>query len=112
MEKLEEHFITSYESHLAKEGKEICKEVDSIMCDNDEFLVKKGDTYSFFISRSKIHEFDPKLVDRCRKYLDEMRNYKHFKHTLEEVNNSRRERERESCLDMRNMRLNGNIKLI
>ena len=92
MEKLEEHFITSYESHLAKEGKEICKEVDSIMCDNDEFLVKKADTYSFFISRSKIHEFDPKLVDRCNKYLDDMSSYSRIKHTL--VNFSRREREK------------------
>ena len=107
MEKLEEHFITSYESHLAKEGKEICKEVDSIMCDNDELLVKKADTYCNFISHSKRHGFDPKLVDRCRKYLDEMRNYKNFKHTLEKVNFSRRERK--SCLDMKNMRLNGNI---
>ena len=39
MEKLEEHFITSYESHLAKEGKEICKEVDSIIGDNDKLMV-------------------------------------------------------------------------
>ena len=51
MEKLEEHFITSYQSTLAKEGKEICKEVDSIICDNDELMVEKADTYCYFISR-------------------------------------------------------------
>ena len=94
MEKLEEQFITSYESHLVKEGKESCKEVDSIIGDINDFLVKKADTYSFFISRSKRHGFDPKLVDRCRKYLDEMRNYNRFKHTLEEVDFSRKEREK------------------
>ena len=92
MEKLEEHFITSYESHLAKEGKEICKEVDSIMCDNDELMLKKADTYSFFISHSTIHELDPKLVDRCRKYLDDMSSYSRIKHTLEQVNFSRKKR--------------------
>ena len=109
MEKLEEHFITSYQSTLAKEGKEICKEVDSIICDNDELMVEKADTYCNFISHSKRHGFDPKLVDRCRKYLDDMSSYRCIKHTFDHVNNSRRERERESCLDMKNMRLNGNI---
>ena len=94
MKKLEEHFITSYQSTLSKEGKEICKEVDSIMCDNDEFMLEKADTYCNFISHSKRHGFDPKLVDRCRKYLDEMSNYRRIKHTLEEVNFSRREREK------------------
>ena len=94
MEKLEEHFITSYESHLAAEGKEICKEVDSIICDNDALMVEKADTYCNFISRSKSHGFDPKLVDRCRKYLGEMKDYNRFKHALEEVDFSRKEREK------------------
>ena len=94
MEKIEKQFITSYESHLAKEGKEICKEVDSIMCDNDELMVEKADTYCNFISHSKRHGFDPKLVDRCRKYLNDTRNYNHFKHTLEEVDFRRKERKK------------------
>ena len=41
MEDLEKHFFSSYKSHLAKEGKEICKEVDSIIGDNDELMVEK-----------------------------------------------------------------------
>ena len=94
MESIEKQFITSYESHLAKEGKEICKEVDSIIGDNDELMVEKADTYCNFISHSKSHGFDPKLVDRCRKYLDEMSNYRRIKHTLEEVDFSRKEREK------------------
>ena len=94
MEKLIDQFINSYESHLAKEGKEICKEVDSIIGDNDELMVEKAYSYCNFISHSKRHGFDPKLVDRCRKYLDEMRNYNHIKHTLEEVDFSRKERKK------------------
>ena len=90
MEKIEKQFITSYESHLAKEGKEICKEVDSIMCDNDELMVEKADTYCNFISHSKRHGFDPKLVDRCRKYLDDMSSYRHIKHTLEYISRRRK----------------------
>ena len=90
MEKLEEHFITSYESHLAKEGKEICKEVDSIMCDNDELMVEKAYTYSIFLTHQKRLEFDPKLVERCRKYLDEMRNYRDIKNTLEHISRTRK----------------------
>ena len=94
MEDLEKHFFTSYESYLAKEGKEICKEVDSIICDNYAFMVEKAYTYCNFISRSKSHGFDPKLVDRCRKYLGEMSSYRRIKQTLEEVNIVRREKEK------------------
>ena len=94
MEKIEKQFITSYESHLAKEGKEICKEVDSIMCDNDELIVEKADTYCNFISHSKRHGFDPKLVERCRNYRNDMDSYRRIKHTLEEVYFSRKEREK------------------
>ena len=42
MEQIEKNFITSCLSFLAKEGKEICKEVESIFDDNDELLVKKS----------------------------------------------------------------------
>ena len=90
MEQFEKQFITSYESTLAAEGKEICKEVDSII-DDDELMVEKADTYSRFISYSKSHKFDPKLVDRCRKYRNDMCNYKRIKMTLEEVEYIRKE---------------------
>ena len=58
-EENEKQFITSYKSTLAKKGKEICKEVDSIICDNDELMVEKANTYCNFISHSKRHGFDP-----------------------------------------------------
>ena len=45
MEQIEKQFITSYLSILAKEGKEICKEVESIFDDNDELMKEKANTY-------------------------------------------------------------------
>ena len=37
-EKFENQLLSSYESTLAVEGREICKEVDSILEDDDKFL--------------------------------------------------------------------------
>ena len=84
MEKLEKQFITSYETALAKEGKEICKEVDSIISDNDELMLEKANTYCMFLTHPKRLGFDPKLVERCKKYLNDMNSYRRIKHTLED----------------------------
>ena len=90
MENLEKQFITSYESHLAKEGKEICKEVDSLIVNNDELMVEKANTYCMFLSHPKRPGFDPKLVDKCKKYLNDMNSYSSIKRTLENVAYSRK----------------------
>ena len=92
MEDLEKQFITSYESHLAKEGKEICKEVYSIIGDNDELMVEKADTYSRFISNSKVDGFDPMLIDRCRNYLNDTSILRDFKNTLFQAGYKRKEK--------------------
>ena len=102
MEQIEKQFITSYLSILAKEGKEICKEVESIIGDNDELMVEKATTYCQFISSFKVDGVDPKLVERCQNYIDDVNNFMRFKSTFNQVNNERRKRE--SWLDMR---LNG-----
>ena len=83
MEKLEDQFITSYETILSKEGKEICKEVDSIIC-NDELMIERANTYCMFIAKLKSLDFDPKLVDKCKKYLIDMNTYSRIKRTLED----------------------------
>ena len=105
MEQIEKQFITSYQSILAKEGKEICKEVESIFDDNDELLVKKANTYCQFISSFKVDGVHPKLVEICQNYIDDLNNFNLYKSTFNKVNISRREKE--SWLDMRHMRLNG-----
>ena len=105
MEQIEKQFITSYLSILAKEGKEICKEVESIFDDNDELIKEKATTYCQFISSFKVDGVDPKLVERCQNYIDDVNDFDRLESTLNQVNIDRRKRE--SWLDMRHMRLNG-----
>lgn len=104
MEQIEKQFITSCLSILAKEGKEICKEVESIFDDNDELMKEKANTYSQFISYSKLDCVDKKLLERCQNYIENVNNFHRFKSTFNQVNNDRKEKE--SWLDMRHMRLN------
>ena len=51
MEDLEKHFFSSYESYLAKEGKEICKEFDSMIKYNDELMIEHFITYYHYFFR-------------------------------------------------------------
>ena len=90
MEQLEDQFIISYKTYLAKEGKEICKEVDSMLGENDELLVEKAQIYSNFCLRFKKDVIDEKLYERCNKYQNDMRNYRHIKVTLEDVSSFRK----------------------
>ena len=101
MEQIEKQFITSYLSILAKEGKEICKEVESIFDDNDELMKEKANTYCQFISL--VNYDDKKLVERCNNYIEKVNNFHRFESTFKKVNIDRRKRE--SWLDMRHMRL-------
>ena len=103
MEQIEKQFITSYLSILAKEGKKICKGVESIFDDNDELMKEKANTYCQFISL--VNCDDKKLVERCNNYIEKVNNFHRFESTFKKVNIDRRERE--SWLDMRHMRLNG-----
>ena len=106
-EEKEKQFITSYLKKLAKEGKEICKEVDSIIGDNDELLLEKAGIYCQFISSHKVDGVDSNLIERCNNYLEDANNFYRYKSTFNKINIDGREKE--SWLDMRNMRLNGNI---
>ena len=57
-EKFENQLISSYESTLVVEGEEICKEVDSILGDNHEFLLEKAKAYCRFCTDSKRVDID------------------------------------------------------
>ena len=98
-EKHERKFIVAYETTLAEEGREICKEVDSTSFVNNELLVEKALVYCQFISNQK--NVDPKLVEKCKNYIDNSNNFNHYKSTLNKVNNERRKKE--SYLEMRNL---------
>ena len=89
-EKIENQLSSSYESTLAVEGREICKEVDSILEDDDELLVEKAKAYCLFCTNPKRVDIDEKLVDRCRKFLKDIRNFRDIKYTLEDISRSRK----------------------
>ena len=88
--KFENQLISSYETGLAVEGEKICKEVDSILEDNDELLVEKANAYCLFCTDPKRVNIDEKLFERCKKYLDDIRNYRDIKYTLENISRSRK----------------------
>ena len=99
-EEKEKQFIKSYESNLAKEGKEICKEVESIGVFNNELLIEKAVVYCQFISRQK--DVDLKLREKCQNYIDNANNLYHYKSTFNKISYDRREK---SYLDMRNIKI-------
>ena len=103
MEQIEKQFINSYQSTLAKKGKEICKEVDSIIRDNDELLVEKAYVYSTFIFSHSLDGVDSKLVERCQNYIDDLVNFQDYKTTFKKVNNNRKDKK--FWVDTRNMRI-------
>ena len=63
MEDIEKQFITYYLSILAKEGKEICKEVDTLFKDKDELIKERAMTYCQFAILNC--DNDGELLKRC-----------------------------------------------
>ena len=90
MEKIEDQFIISYETALAKEGKEICKEVDQLIKDNKKFDIIKAQNYSSFCLRFAKDDMDEKLYERCKKYLNDMSDYRRINNTLEDISSFRK----------------------
>ena len=89
-EKFDKKLISSYESTLAVEGREICKEVDSILEDDDELLVEKANAYCLFCTDPKRVNIDEKLFERCKKYFDDIRNYSDINYILKNISRRRR----------------------
>ena len=89
-ELFESNLISAYESSLAVEGREICKEIDSILEDDIDLIREKASTYCYFCTQIKKDAIDKNLFDRCKKYLRNLRNYKDIKYTLENISRSRK----------------------
>ena len=89
-EKFEEQLLSSYESTLAVEGKEICEEVDSLFSDDINLIREKANVYCLRCTSFKKDVIDPKLFKRCEKYLDVLRNYNHIKNALEDISRLRK----------------------
>ena len=90
MKNLKKQLLSSYESTLAVEGREICKEVESLIKDDHELLIEKANAYCLFCTDPKRVNFDKNLFDRCKKYLKDLRNYRNIKSTLEFISSIRK----------------------
>ena len=89
-EKFENQLLSSYESTLAVEGEEICKEDDSLIQDDDELLIEKANAYCRFCTDPKRVNIDEKLFDKCKNYLNDLRNYRNIKDTLDYILKTRK----------------------
>ena len=89
-EKFEEQLLSSYESTLALEGEEICKEVDSLIQDDHELLIEKANAYCLLCTDPKRVDIDKNLFDKCKKFLDNLRDYRNIKSTLEFISTLRK----------------------
>ena len=102
MEQIEEHFITSYQSNLAKEGKEICEEILVMIGEKDKMMIEKAKAFcEFFLSYKLDGVNTEKLLERCKNYLNKVCDFNRYEYAFRSINN-----ERKSLLDMRHMRLN------
>ena len=104
MEQIEKQFITSYQSNLAKKGKEICEEILVMIGEKDEMMMEKAKAFcEFFCSYDLDGVNTENLLEKCQNYIDDLNNFYKYRSTFDKVNINRREKER--WLDRRSMRL-------
>ena len=89
-EKFEEQLLSSYESTLAVQGSEICKEVDSILGDDFDLIRDKALTYCYLCTSLKKDAISTKLFEKCEKYRKDFRNYNYIKNNLEFISRTRK----------------------
>ena len=88
--KIEDQLISTYESTLAVEGREVCEEVDSILPDDIDLIREKAHAYCLLCTFFKKDVIYSMLLDRCKKYLDDTKNYNQIKSTLEHISRTRK----------------------
>ena len=104
MEQIEKQFITSYQSNLAKEGKEICEEVVVMIGDKDELILEKARACCEFFCSYKLDGVNTeKLVEKCENYLENLNTFHKYKSTFKQANFVRKEKEKR--LEVRNFLL-------
>ena len=90
MEDLEKQFITSFQSILLKEGKEVCEEILVMIGEKDEMVLEKAKAFcEFFLSYKLDGVNTEKLEERCRKYLEEIYNLYEYKEDFKKANRIR-----------------------
>ena len=89
-DKFIDQLLDSYESTLAIEGKEICKEIDSILPDDFDLIREKARGYCNLCTGMEKDEFDTLLKEKCKKYLKHLRFYDELKSFLRSRNKLRK----------------------
>ena len=90
MEDLEKQFITSFQSILLKEGKEVCEEILVMIGEKDEMVLEKAKAFCEFFLYYKLDGVNTeKLEERCRKYLEEIYNLYKYKEDFKKANRIR-----------------------
>ena len=72
MEQREKQFITSLQSDLAKEGEQLCKEIENSFVVCDEFLVEKARCYCNYIYANYNKN---NISTKCKDYLDKVSDF-------------------------------------
>ena len=87
MEQIEKQFITSFQSILLKEGKEICEEILVMIGEKDEMVLEKAKAFcEFFLSYNLDGVNTEKLTKKCKDYIGEYHNYQIYKTNFKEAN--------------------------
>ena len=90
MEDLEKQFITSFQSILLKEGKEVCEEILVMIGEKDETVLEKAKAFCEFFLYYKLDAVNTeKLEERCRKYLEQIYNLYKYKEDFKKANRIR-----------------------
>ena len=90
-EKFENQLISSYESTLAAEGKEICKEVDSLLQDDEEFNIDKTLNYCSFCLSFRKDSLDKDLFNKFKYDSSNFRSIKYDLNGISEVRKNQKE---------------------
>ena len=99
MEQFEKDFITSCETLLVEEGNKLCEEVLVFLDEDEEFFISKAHTFcKHFVDFMDVNKLDTKytleLKERCKEYLENLRDFNKLKYTLRELNEDRDIRKR------------------
>ena len=89
-EKFEEQLIYSYEKALAVEAREICEKIDSLIKDDDKFLIEKAQTYCSFCLSFRKDSLDKDLFNKCQKFSYDISNLRSIKYNLDSISDTRK----------------------
>ena len=97
MEQIEKNFINSFQSILAKEGKEICKEFETQYTYDEDYIKSKAYSCCRFVES---HSSNPELIKRCQDYMDKVHDFNRYESTFNAIKSERKDK-----IDLSNMKL-------